>query len=53
MTLQKQLGFWLAALLAFILFLWALQDILLPFIAGFVCWPISSIPWRTGWSGLA
>lgn len=36
MTLQKQLGFWLAALLAFILFLWALQDILLPFIAGFV-----------------
>lgn len=36
MTLQRQLGFWLATLLAFILFLWALQDILLPFIAGFV-----------------
>jgi predicted PurR-regulated permease PerM len=36
MTLQKQFGFWLSALLAFILFLWFLQDILLPFIAGFV-----------------
>lgn len=36
MTLQKQMGFWLAALAAFIIFLWAFQDILLPFIAGFV-----------------
>lgn len=36
MTLQKQLGFWLAALAAFILFLWLFQSILLPFIAGFV-----------------
>jgi predicted PurR-regulated permease PerM len=36
MTLQKQASFWLLALLAFIGFLWLLQDILLPFIAGFV-----------------
>ncbi|MFT3672401.1 AI-2E family transporter [Aestuariivirga sp.] len=36
MTLQRQMGFWLAALALFILFLWAFQDILLPFIAGFV-----------------
>jgi len=36
MTLQKQFGFWLATLAVFILFLWAFQDILLPFIAGFV-----------------
>lgn len=36
MTLQKQLGFWVAALAAFVLFLWAFQEILLPFIAGFV-----------------
>lgn len=36
MTLQRQLGFWLAALAVLILFLWLLQDILLPFIAGFV-----------------
>jgi predicted PurR-regulated permease PerM len=36
MTLQKQMGFWLAALAVFIIFLWAFQDILLPFIAGFV-----------------
>ncbi|NMD08546.1 MAG: AI-2E family transporter [Phyllobacteriaceae bacterium] len=36
MTLQKQLGFWLMALAAFIFFLWAMQEILLPFIAGFV-----------------
>jgi predicted PurR-regulated permease PerM len=36
MTLQKQLGFWLLALVSFIFILWFLQDILLPFIAGFV-----------------
>ena len=36
MTLQRQAGFWLIALLAFVGFLWLLQDILLPFIAGFV-----------------
>lgn len=36
MTLQKQVSFWLVALLAFVLLLWALQEILLPFIAGFV-----------------
>lgn len=36
MTLQRQVGFWGVALVVFILFLWILQDILLPFIAGFV-----------------
>jgi predicted PurR-regulated permease PerM len=36
MTLQKQAGFWFLALFAFICVLWLLQDILLPFIAGFV-----------------
>lgn len=36
MTLQKQASFWLLALLGFIGLLWLLQDILLPFIAGFV-----------------
>lgn len=36
MTLQKQASFWILALLAFIGLLWLLQDILLPFIAGFV-----------------
>lgn len=36
MTLQRQAGFWLLALLAFIGVLWLLQEILLPFIAGFV-----------------
>lgn len=36
MTFQKQMKFWLAALAVFVLFLWAFQDILLPFIAGFV-----------------
>ncbi len=36
MTLQKQISFWLAALALVILVLWALQSILLPFIAGFV-----------------
>jgi predicted PurR-regulated permease PerM len=36
MTIQRQAGFWVVALLAFILALWLLQDILLPFIAGFV-----------------
>lgn len=36
MTLQKQMGFWLAAFLIVIFILWSLQTILLPFIAGFV-----------------
>jgi predicted PurR-regulated permease PerM len=36
MTLQRQAGFWFAALLVLVLVLWLLQDILLPFIAGFV-----------------
>lgn len=36
MTLQRQLGFWLVALFTFVLVLWFLQEILLPFIAGFV-----------------
>lgn len=36
MTLQKQTGFWIAALVAVIFVLWMLQTILLPFIAGFV-----------------
>ena len=36
MTISKQIGFWLAALVLFVLFLWYLQDIILPFVAGFV-----------------
>ena len=36
MTLQRQMGFWLVALLVVVLLLWLLQEILLPFIAGFV-----------------
>jgi predicted PurR-regulated permease PerM len=36
MTLQKQTGFWVAALLGLIFILWLFQTILLPFIAGFV-----------------
>jgi predicted PurR-regulated permease PerM len=36
MTLQRQARFWLISLFLFILILWLLQDILLPFIAGFV-----------------
>jgi predicted PurR-regulated permease PerM len=36
MSLQRQLSFWLASLAAFILILWGLSEILLPFIAGFV-----------------
>jgi predicted PurR-regulated permease PerM len=36
MTYRLQMGFWLSTLLVFILSLWLLQDILLPFIAGFV-----------------
>jgi predicted PurR-regulated permease PerM len=35
-TLQKQVGFWLGALVVLVLVLWTLQSILLPFIAGFV-----------------
>lgn len=35
MSVQKQAGFWLAALVALLLLLWLLQSILLPFIAGF------------------
>ena len=36
MTLQRQFTFWLVALVAFIVILWLLSPILLPFIAGFV-----------------
>jgi predicted PurR-regulated permease PerM len=36
MNLQRQLLFWLGALLVFIFFVWLLKDILLPFIAGTV-----------------
>ncbi len=36
MTLQRQASIWLIALLVFIAIIWLLQDILLPFIAGFV-----------------
>ena len=34
MTLQQQLVFWLVTLLVFVLLLWLLSDILLPFVAG-------------------
>ena len=34
MTLQQQLTFWLATLLVFVLLLWLLSDVLLPFVAG-------------------
>ncbi|RDV02369.1 AI-2E family transporter [Undibacter mobilis] len=34
MTLQRQMTFWLVALAIFVLLLWLLADILLPFIAG-------------------
>jgi len=33
-TLQRQMTFWLAALVVFVLLLWLLADILLPFVAG-------------------
>lgn len=36
MTLQKQTIFWVGAFIVLILLLWSLQNILLPFIAGFV-----------------
>jgi predicted PurR-regulated permease PerM len=36
MTLQRQFGFWLAALAVLVLLLWLLSNILLPFIAGLV-----------------
>ncbi len=36
MTLQRQISFWLISLLAFIVVLWLLSPILLPFIAGLV-----------------
>ncbi len=34
MTLQRQLLFWLGALAAFILLVWLLHEMLLPFVAG-------------------
>lgn len=34
-ALRMQVGFWLAALVVFVLLLWLLSEILLPFIAGF------------------
>ncbi len=36
MTLQRKTTFWIAAFIGLILILWSLQNILLPFIAGFV-----------------
>ncbi len=36
MTLQRQISFWLISLVAFIIVLWLLSPILLPFIAGLV-----------------
>jgi predicted PurR-regulated permease PerM len=36
MTLQRQVTFWVAALAVLVLLLWALGDVLLPFIAGMV-----------------
>src|SRR3954468_15691722 len=36
MTLQRQVGFWIGALLLLIFLLWLLSNILLPFIAGLV-----------------
>lgn len=36
MTLQKQLGFWLVSAVVFVLVLYVLGDILLPFVAGIV-----------------
>jgi predicted PurR-regulated permease PerM len=36
MTFRLQMGFWLSALFVFVFGLWLLQEILLPFIAGFV-----------------
>jgi len=35
MTIQRQIGFWIAALVAVVLLLFALRGILLPFVAGF------------------
>ena len=35
MTVQRQIGFWLAALAVAVLLLFVLRDILLPFVAGF------------------
>ena len=34
MTLQRQVGFWLLALVGFLLFLWLFRSVLLPFIMG-------------------
>ncbi len=36
MTLQKQLGFWLASFLVVVLLMYVLSDVLLPFVAGLV-----------------
>jgi predicted PurR-regulated permease PerM len=36
MTLQRKIGFWLAALAAFILAVYVLRDVLMPFVAGLV-----------------
>ncbi len=56
MTFRMQMGFWLSALFAFVFSLWLLQDILLPFIAGFVLAyfldPVADILERWGLSRL-
>jgi predicted PurR-regulated permease PerM len=36
MTLQRKIGFWLAALAIFVVLLWLLRDVLMPFAAGLV-----------------
>ena len=57
MTLQKQVGFWVAALVTLIATLWLLGDILLPFIAGMVLAyfldPVADALERVGLSRLA
>ena len=34
MSLERQVKFWVAALAAFVVLLWLLSDVLLPFVAG-------------------
>ncbi|MFL5259399.1 MAG: AI-2E family transporter [Hyphomicrobiales bacterium] len=57
MTLQRQVGFWVAALLLLIFVIWLLSDILLPFIAGLVLAyfldPVADALERMGLSRLA
>jgi len=56
MTLQKQLGFWLAAFLVVVLLIYVLADVLLPFVAGlalaYLLDPLASRLERMGMSRL-